>query len=208
MQVRGLRLLTILLLSIFIGTIPGQASDENFSLGFSLEDEGLQGFHLSIGEYFRVPRKEVLRVRDRIHDEDELAVIFFIAKHAHVKPAEIVKLREQGHSWRDISLRYRINPDAYYYAVPRGYYIGPYGHAYGHLKHDHRNWKDTRLNDRDIVNLVNLRYITEHHGYPPDRIMKMRSEGRSFVCIQRELLSGNGTEKQSPSDTENRYRTE
>lgn len=35
------------------------------------------------------------------------------------------------------------------------------------------------------MNFVNLRYISEHYGYAPDRVMKMRERGDHFLAIDR-----------------------
>lgn len=44
-------------------------------------------------------------------------------------------------------------------------------------------WKKIKLADADIINLVNLRFISNHYGYSADKVIKMRSEGRNFVVI-------------------------
>ena len=60
----------------------------------------------------------------------------------------------------------------------------PYGKAYGHFRNRHRNdWKSIKLLDVDIVNFVNLRFISSHFGYEPDEIVRMREQGQSFVAI-------------------------
>ncbi len=43
------------------------------------------------------------------------------------------------------------------------------------------------LGDDDVVNLVNLKFMSEHYGYPPEKIIKMRSGGKEFVSIYDEI---------------------
>ena len=49
-----------------------------------------------------------------------------------------------------------------------------------------------RLGDDDVVNLVNLKFASEHYGYSPEKVIKMRSEGRNFVEINEEITRGKG----------------
>lgn len=151
--------------------------------GISIGPEGLRGFYLSVGEYYRVPEREVIVIRERRISDDELPVVFFIANRARVEPRVIVDLRLRGMSWYDISIRYGIYPDVYY--VPVAVTPGPpYGKAYGHYKKRKKSeWKKIKLADADIINLVNLRFISDHYGYAPDKVIKYRSEGRNFVVI-------------------------
>lgn len=182
--------IAILLVSLMPICWAARGQAEDFYLGPHAGDEGLRSFHLSIGEYYRVQPREIVIVRDRIHDEDELPVVFFIAKHARVKPAVIIKMRESGQSWMSISRRFGLGPDIYYYALPRHPFAGPYGRAYEHFKRDRRSWKHARLDDSDIVNLINLRYMSEHYGCPPERIIQLRSEGNRFSDIYQEIRFG------------------
>lgn len=182
--------IAISLFSVMLIGLTAQVQAEDFYLGPCSGDEGLRSFHLSIGDYYHVQPREIVLVRDRIHDEDELPVVFFIAKHARVKPVVIIKMREGGQSWMEISRRFGIGPDIYYYALPQRPYAGPYGRAYGHFKRDRQFWKHARLGDRDIVNLINLRYMSEHHGCSPEKIIQLRSEGNRFSDIHHELRFG------------------
>jgi len=158
-----------------------------WNVGISGGNDGIDGFHVSIGEYYRVPAREVVVVRDRGICDEDLPVVFFIAQRAHVHPDSIVLLRHRGMSWMDITLHFGLSPEIYYVPVPVGY-VYPQGHAYGYYRnHPRHDWRKIRFQDRDIVNQVNLRFMTEHHRYSPDRVIKYRSEGRSFTRIHRDI---------------------
>lgn len=156
-----------------------------WDVGVSGGDHGIDGFHLSIGEYYHVPEREVIVVHERGIPEEELPVVFFIAERAHVRPQAIVVLRDRGMSWMDITLHFGLSPEIYYVPVRYGH---PNGHAYGYYKNHHReDWKRMHFRDRDIVNQVNLRFISDHHGYAPEKIMKYRSDGKSFTRIHQDV---------------------
>lgn len=181
-----MRSLLILLTSILLALGGGTAlADTRADVGFSLTNGNLRSFHLAIGEYYRIPEREVIIIRERRIPEYEIPVVLFIAERARVAPAAIIDLRLAGRSWLDISLRYGIGPEVYYVPVERDH-GPPYGKAYGHYKHKHK-WKEVRLDDDDVVNLVNLRFLSERYRYEPEHIVRMRSEGHSFAAINDEI---------------------
>jgi hypothetical protein len=51
----------------------------------------------------------------------------------------------------------------------------------------HQSLKHRRLSDHDIVNQVNLIFLSGHHRCTPDRIVKYRSQGRNYVVIDRDF---------------------
>jgi hypothetical protein len=171
---------------LIASALPASAETQ-WDVGISGGKNGIEGFHLSVGEYYKVPEREVVVVHDRgIHDE-ELPVVFFLSGRAHGSPEVIVDLRMRGMSWMDITLHYGLSPDIYY--VPVREYHEPHGHAWGYYKKHprHEDWRRIDLGDRDIVDQVNLRFISDHYKYSPDRVMKYRNEGRSYPVIDRDV---------------------
>lgn len=188
-----LKLIIVLIGLFFITQLKGQ----NVDAGISFGPEGLKSFYLAVGNYYHVPEKEVVVIRERKIPEEELPVVFFIAGRAGVKPEVIVNLRLGGSSWYDISIRYGIYPDVYY--VPLTFDPGPpYGKAYGYFKNKpKKDWKKIRLSDKDIVNLVNLRFISDYYQYEPSRVIKMRGEGKHYVVINQDVYSEKHGKKNS-----------
>jgi len=173
----GLALGGVLLLG-WIGLATAQ-----IQFGISGGDRGVDSFYLAIGDYYRVPEREVVVVRERHIPDDEIPVVFFIASRAGVSSQTVLNMRLGGSSWMDIALHFGLGPDVFYVPV-EGNYGPPYGHAYGYYRHHKRGqWKDIRLGDADVVNFVNLRFMSEHYGYSPDKVIRMRSEGRGFRDI-------------------------
>jgi len=158
-----------------------------FSVNISGDSKGINGFDLSIGDYYRVPEKEVVVVHERGIPQDEVPVVFFLSQRAHVKPELIVDMRLRGMSWMDITLHYGMRPDIYYVPVKVVREGPPYGHAYGYYKHKKHEWRNMRFSDDDIVNQVNARFLSEHYGYAPEKVMRSRSEGRHFTDIDHEI---------------------
>ena len=172
-------------------------AESNFSFDLSIGDEGINGFHLAIGEYYRVPQKEVIIIRERGIPDHEIPVVLFIATRAHVAPAAVINLRLHGRKWTDITLHFGLSPEIFYVPVNIEVAGPPYGRALGHFKRvPRKRWKTIVLKDDEVINLVNLRFISEHHGYSPDEVIKRRSNGKDFVAINDEFKRGKQEKKE------------
>lgn len=150
------------------------------------------GYYVAVADYYGVPERDVIVLRERRISEEEIPVVLFICQRAHVQPAAVIDLRSQGQSWMDISLHFGLGPDVYY--VPTTVVTGtPYSEAYSYYQSRPRpEWKSIRLSDDDVVNFVNLRVMSEHYGSGPPEVMKMRSEGKSFSRINEEIRARKG----------------
>ncbi len=116
--------------------------------GFSLNDGQLDNFYLAIGNFYHVPAREVVVVRDYGLPEEDIPTVFFISSHSRYEPAVIARMRYEGDDWVDISDRCGIREDTYY--VPSG---PPYGNAWGYYRH--RGWeKPYYLTDADIIRVA------------------------------------------------------
>jgi hypothetical protein len=144
-------------------------------------------FHVAVANYYHVPEREVIVIRERRIPDDEIPVALFIARHAGVPWTRVVDLRLRGDSWWDISVRFGLAPDVYY--VPVVVDAGPpYGRALGHYKKKNRKeWRTIVLSDADVVNLVHLRFLSEHYRVPPERIIELRGRDRDFVAVHAEV---------------------
>jgi hypothetical protein len=158
-------------------------SSAQVSVGITANETGIKNFYLAIGDYYKQPEKEIIVVRERGVPDEDLPVVFYLASRAGVSPAAIIKLRLGGKSWMDITFNYGLTAEIYYIELKKDY-GPPYGKAYGHFKKKPRKqWGKIVLGDTDIVNFVNLRFLSSHHGYSPDEIIRMRSAGENFVKI-------------------------
>ncbi|MGE5800463.1 MAG: hypothetical protein ACM337_09025 [Syntrophaceae bacterium] len=158
-------------------------SAQSVSTGISISNGELQSFYLSVGDYYRVPESRVAYVKQHYHVHDEeLPVVFFLASRAHVDPQVIIDLRyRQRMSWLNITFHYGLTPEIYYVPVQR---VGPpYGNAYGHYKKHGKDYRKVRLADSDVINLVNLRFMSEYYGVAAEVVMDRRGKGERFVAM-------------------------
>lgn len=160
-----------------------------------VEDEGLNGYYVSVQNYYRVPERDIIVIRDRGIVYSEMPVVLFISQRARVNPTVVIDLRRKNMSWMDITLYFRLSPDIYYVPVNSG---PPYGNAYGHyMNKPRKQWKQIHFKDDEIVNLVNLKFVSEHNKQKPGEIIKMRENGNDFKTINHNLKKNknNGNHK-------------
>jgi len=186
------KIIILFIALVFLATA-ASTSAQNVSTGISISDGELRSFYFAVGDYYRVPESRVAYVRDhyRIPDE-EIPVVYYLASRAHVDPSVIIDLRiRQRMSWLDITFHYGLTPEIYY--VPVRHAGPPYGKAYGHYKKHGKNYKKVKLVDADVVNLVNLRFMSEYHGVAAEAVMDRRGKGEGFVVINDRYYREKGT---------------
>jgi len=177
-----MRAICILSLVVGVTLVSGRADAQTaVSVNARIGD-----FHVAVSNYYHVPEREVVVIRERRISEEELPVVLFIAQRASVSPARIVDMRLSGRSWWDISVRYGIGPEVYY--VPVTVAPGPpYGHAYGHYKKSRKHWNTIVLSDDDVVKLVYLRFASEYYRVPAERVIERRGRQGDVVLIHAEM---------------------
>jgi len=187
--------LTVLLSAMTVGS-----ASADVNVGLSVNSDGQKSFYLAIGSHYNVPEKEVIIVREKKIPDEELPVVFFLARKTSVAPELLISLRLNGMSWMAIAKQYNVGADVFY--VPVVVEPGPpYGKAYGLYKNKKKSeWKKIELTDSEIVNFVNLRFISDHYGCSPDQVIEMREKGKTFVLINGEVKANKGqSKKQSAS---------
>ncbi len=147
------------------------------------DDSSIRQYYLAVGKFFNVPERAVTTIKKKGVSDEELAVVFFIAERAGVKPAPVMELRALNKSWLDITIHFGLSPEIYY--VPVTVDPGPpYGKAYGYFKkHPREEWKKIQLSDAEIVNLTNLRLFSKLYGVSPEEVIKWRAEGKHFAQV-------------------------
>ena len=183
--------LTALLTVILLGSAADYCRAD-VNVGLSIGDDGIKSFYLAIGEHYKVEERIVVKAKKSKIPDEELPVVFFLAKHAQVSPGIIIKLRLSGMPYMEICLKYGLTAEVFY--VPMKRTPGPpYGKAYGHFKKKKKNdWGTIRFTDIEITNFVNLKFISSHYGHSPDEVAGMRANGTSFVTIHGKVKKARG----------------
>jgi hypothetical protein len=142
--------------------------------GAVFSGDGLSSFFLSIGNYYRVPEREVVVVHDRRIPPEEIPVVFFVAQRAHVAPAVVVDLRRRGTTWANVAIHFGFQPDVYYFEGGP-----PYGRARGY-------WRKHPPRDAEVVDAVNVHFFSEYHHVRPNDVWNEHSRGKNYLVIARD----------------------
>lgn len=182
-----------LLISLNPFTTKNAVAEFNFSLSFT--DSSLNSFHLSAGDYYGASHADLTFIHRSGISDNEMPVALFIATSGSISVNTIVNLRLKGLSWFDISLRYNVGPERYYVPFKRD--PGPpYGKAWGYYKNKpKKKWKTIKLSDSDLVNMVNVKFMSKHYGISPGEVAKQRGKGKKFKDINSNIRSRKGLGK-------------
>lgn len=143
----------------------------------------------AIGEYFEADNGVVQQVAGLLESPEDLPVAFFLARHAGQDPAVLAGQRASGQSWLQVMRANRLEPDILHMAV-RGFVLSPiFQPIFDKFDEDNpAQWSQAQLTDRDVVNLVNLRFIADQYDYSIYRVMVLRDKGNSYVQINQNVL--------------------
>ncbi len=175
-----------LLLTLVIGALAAPVAQAGLDIDFGAavrigDDHDL---FLSVSaRYFDEDRRSIDRLAVRYRNPDDLAVALFVARRSGKSADMIHRMRTDGLSWWDISVRLGMPVDVWF--VPARRDPGPpYGKAYGHWKHHKRNRHHAIvLTDVDARNLVAVRMLHEYYGVSVDVAMEWRSTGRDVRVL-------------------------
>ncbi|MCL6583938.1 MAG: hypothetical protein K6U11_09905 [bacterium] len=185
----------VLIICMILSSLMGAARAQ-IDLGISVGNQGLEGFYLAAGDYYRVPKKEVIIIKERQIPDEEIPVVLLIARAARVSPEAVIDLRLKGNTWMDITLHFGLGREIFCLpASPTTVYVPvivdkgpPYGKAHGYYqKKPKKEWSRVVLRDIDVINLVNLKFTSEYYHLSPDEVIRMRQAGHSYPQISRKL---------------------
>lgn len=141
-------------------------------------------FYMAIGDYYDVPYEDVDELGEEGIVDEDLAVVYFVAKRARVSPQDIAQERLIGGSWSGIASSYRLDAGTFYMIVAGNIKSKVYAALLGKFSDvPQSEWSKLHLTDAEIVNLVNLKFVGSHHDYTVFDIMAMRDYGKTFVRI-------------------------
>jgi hypothetical protein len=178
----------LIILSVYFGLIfllPSSYLDAGVNVNINLGSSESANYYRSIARYNNVSDQDVYFVRKKGVADEELPVIFYLASLAGVAPSLVAdEYRRPGITLNDLTRIFGLNPEIYHYPVKFRVDGPPYGKAYGYYRNKpKKEWKNIKLGNADIINLVNLRFISESNGVDPEDIIKRRAGGKAFVLI-------------------------
>jgi hypothetical protein len=143
-------------------------------------------YFTAVGGYFGISLQEVTILADWGLTSDEVPVALFLARRAGVSPDALISLRRGGQEWMEVAARFGLGAGAVHLSLPEGEPLGILERAIGEFRtRPAGEWSQVRLNDEEIIALVNLRVLSEQVVVPPLRVLRSREEAGSFAAAYR-----------------------
>lgn len=158
-------------------------------------------FLAAVSEHFQIPRGQVQELIAGGLEPSQVVVACFIAQRALRGPAEIAVQRHGGLTWREIAVANGLGPEQFYTPLPFGD-RKPFVNVHALFHEQPRSqwsWESVPLGDRDVENLVNLRFVSELAGEKAPEVLRLRTEGLDFPSIH-QLLDGQHTAQAEEPD--------
>jgi len=135
-----------------------------------------------MSKYYQYPEVKVVAVGQDMHYTDDVSVCLYLARATNSSPFKIRDWRVQSKSWMDIMARLKFHPARLF--APIGGYTAP--GAYSHAYREYYKWKSIKnyqmkLYDKEIRNLVQLKFMMKKFRSSPMRVMRRRTAGTSFT---------------------------
>ncbi len=177
----------IYICAILLMILSTGSSDAGVNVNINIGDQSHRDYYESISDYYKVSEEDLYYMRSRGIRDDYIPVILQIASSANVSPRQVAGRYGPGVSLLELTRIFGQTPEIYYVPVKVKVDGPPYGKAYGYYRNRARKeWENIYLDDYDIVNLSNLRFMSSYYEIEPDLIIKKRSSGRNFIVINDE----------------------
>lgn len=151
----------------------------------------LEGYYRAASEHFGVAVAEVQILAEWGLPADEVPVVLFMARRGGISADAVAALRDSGRSWSDLGSRYGVHAGALHVELPEGAALGPLARAYGEYgARGSAGWPGIRLEDREVVLLVNLRFLSEAVNRPPAEVLAVLASAPSAADAYQSLVRG------------------
>jgi hypothetical protein len=156
----------------------------------------LGDFYAAVGEQFGVSATEV----ERLANEGglppaQVLVVHFLAQQSMRHATDVLAERKSGKGWRQIAMASQLRPDLFYQPLPRED-RKLFSNVYALFEQQPRSrwsWETLPLGDREIEQLVGLRFVADVAGEDTPRANGLHGEGADLVTLHHFLLSGQRT---------------
>jgi len=177
---------TLGLLLVVLVTATGARAQE--------EGEVRQAYFRAVADFFQMPSGEVSILGEWRLPTEEVPVALFVARRAGVSPEALVALRRSGRGWSELAGRYHLDAAQFYVPLSDEASAGPLQAAYDQYRSlPAPRWSEVSLADRDIVDLVNLRLVSQTLRIAPARVLAQSVGAGSWDRVYRALIGDRDT---------------
>ena len=179
---------------VVVAAVPVAAS---VSLDFLVAFEPSDDVHVQLRAtygYFTPSQTDLRQVAGVVTSPEEMAVVFFIARHSGVSAELILQKRSRGDSWYSLMVAFGVDRHRLYLELPQD--VGPpYGKAHGYHRKAGTSSQPVALTDRVVLDLVGLQVVAAYHNVDPAIVIEARKAGKGYAAIHGELSRKGGGAK-------------
>lgn len=165
-----------------------------------LDGVGVAGQQASVDAYlgglaghFGLPAAEVRVLSEWDIEPEEVAVVLFLAREGGVSPDALIALHGGGRGWSQLATRYGLHAGAFHVPLAESASAGPLSPVYDRFRGTPRGqWSSITLGEDELVQLVNLRVLSDYLNVPPGRVVQAWQQSGSFVEAYRALVRSGG----------------
>lgn len=180
---RKLFFIVVVFIAVFIlnNTVSAQNMEKEVLWS---ENSGLTYY---MSTFYKFDKYIVTTLGSLLDNPDDVSVCLYIAQETNIHPQDIMGVKRAGESWVQIlrSIKYCpskifVEPGMYeIFGVP-----AKFRHSYNQLKKWQSNpGHQIELDDDQVRDLVQLRFVVTNFGTPPIDTMRARNSGRTWTNI-------------------------
>lgn len=145
-------------------------------------------FYRGVADHFDLPTEEVMILSEWQITAEEIPVVLFLARRAGVSTDALVALRRGTVGWWALAERYGLDARVFHVPLPESASTGPLTGAYeSYRSTPSGRWAEIDLADRDLIALVNLRFVSDYLGVPPATALASADQAGSWVMAYGQL---------------------
>ncbi len=162
--------------------------------GAQEEGELRRAYFRAVADFFQMPSGEVSILGEWRLPTEEVPVVLFVARRAGVSSEALVALRRSGRGWSELAGRYHLDAAQFYVPLSDDASAGSLQAAYEQYRSlPTPRWSEVSLGDRNIVDLVNLRLVSQTLRIAPATVLAQAVGAGSWDRVYRALIGDRDT---------------
>lgn len=142
----------------------------------------------AIAKYFEHDFAQVENMAAKGFSLEEVPVIIFSAQKTKLTTDNIIALYKGGQSWQNIIENNNANLNDFYFSISSQFKSKTYLPIFNKFKAFNSKAKGSAdLSDKEIIDMVNLQFVTKHYDFNVFEIMAMRDYGKKFSRINADV---------------------
>ncbi len=154
----------------------------------SMADQMEDKYYQDVADYYNVSYEALVNLIDLGITDEDMPVVLFVADRMNSDFEEVAQMRAEGESWSNVLSFVGLKNDAFYIIISSRIESKTFAPIFEKFSTNPKSkWNNIDFTDNEIVNLVNLKFVSSHNDYSIFDIMAMRDYGKSFARINQQV---------------------